>query len=78
MKKYIKISLNLLQFYKIDKKLDKIEAEWDIEDNLSREVRLDILDMQVTDLLLQTEKKYRKLQTEEINFSLDVSRAVNT
>jgi hypothetical protein len=78
VKKYIKISLNLLQFYKIDKKLDKIEAEWDIEDNLSREVRLDILDMQVTDLLLQTEKKYRKLQTEEINFSLDVSRAVNT
>ena len=44
VEKCIKKSLDLLQFHKIDKKLDKIETEWDNKDNLSREERLDKID----------------------------------
>ena len=45
VKKYIKKSLNLFQFYKIDENLEKIEVEWDNKDDLSRAERLNNIDI---------------------------------
>ena len=74
VKKYNKNSLDLLQFYEIDKKLDKIEEDWENRDELSRAKKLDNIDIQVTSLLLHTEKRYRKLRIGEVNFSPKVSK----
>ena len=71
-------ALDLLQFHKIDKKLDKIEEEQENIDDLSRVEKLDNIDAQVTGLLLHTKKRCRKLRTGEVNFSPEVSKAAKT
>ena len=38
-------------------------------------VKLDMIDEQVTSLLLHAEKEYRKLRIGEVDFSLEVSKA---
>jgi hypothetical protein len=43
---------------------------------MQRRVKLDIIDKQVTDLLLHAEKECRKIIIEKVDFSLEVSKAL--
>ena len=43
---------------------------------MQRRVKLDIIDEQVTDLLLCAEKECRKIRTGEVDFSPEASRVV--
>ena len=61
-------ALELLQFHEIDEKLDKIEEVWENKDEFSRVVKLDNINVQVTNLLLNSEKRCRKLRTGKVNF----------
>ena len=67
-------TLVLLTFHNIDKKLEKLEDNWDSLEELRRVVKLDMINKQVTRLLLYTKKECRKLMTEEVNFSPEVSK----
>ena len=74
IEKYIKKTLELLLFYQIDKKLDKLEKEWVQRDNLNWATKLDIIDIQVIGLLLYTEKKCRKFRIGKVDYSPKVSK----
>ena len=70
--------LELLTFHNINKKLGKLEDNWDSLKELRRVVKLGIIDEQVTGLFLHAKKECRKLRTGEVNFSLEVSKVVET
>ena len=60
--------------YNIFNKLNKIETLYNTLDPDLKIVKIDILDKQVSDLSLITDKYDRKFQTKEISFSPEVSR----
>ena len=74
VEKYSKKPLDLSQFYKIDKKIGKIEEDQENRDKLSMIEKLDNIDAQVTGLLLHAKKRYRKLRIREVDFSSEVSK----
>ena len=76
MDKYIKKTLELLLFYQIDKKLDKLEKEWIQMDNLNWAAKLDMINTHVTGLLLHSEKKCRKFRTGKVDYSPEVRKVV--
>ena len=74
--KYDAKVLELLTFYDINKKLDKLENNWDSLEELRRVAKPDMINEQVTRLLLCTKKECRKLRTGEVNFFLEISKVV--
>ena len=68
--------IELVVYHKMNIKLDILEDEQNNFDNLQRRVKLDLIDEQVTSLLLYTEKEYRKIRIAEVDFSPKVSKAV--
>ena len=73
--KYNDTAWQLLQFHNIPQRLKVLEAFFDSTDIDLWCVRLNILDEQVTDILLHTKKQYRKLRTDKVEYSLEVSAA---
>ena len=72
---YNKIAWKLLQFHNIPQRLKALEASFDSTDIDLWYVRLNILDEQITDILLHTEKQCRKLRIGEVEYSPEVSAA---
>ena len=74
--RYNEKAKELIISHEINRKLDTLEDKWDDFDDMQRRVKLDIIDKLVTSLLLYAEKKYRKIRTGEVDFSLEVNKAV--
>ena len=71
-------AVEFIKFCDIKEYLDNIKLLWDSTDEDLRTVRIDILDKQVTRILLNAEKGYRKLRIGKVEYSLEVSNAVET
>ena len=74
VEKYNSYAIELFRFYNINKKLDNIKRNQHIIDNDMRVVKIDLLDEQVIDILLNAKKKYRKLRTGEVDYLPEISR----
>ena len=59
--------------YNVLQHLKALEASFNSTDIDLWCIRLNILDEQVTDILLHAEKQYRKLRIEEVEYSPEVS-----
>ena len=75
VQKYNQRAVELLREHKISEKLDQIEESWDKLEDIKGMVKIDILDKQVTELLLSKKKDCRKIRIEEVEFSLEISKA---
>ena len=73
MKNYISISEELFEYYKIADKIDKLYEEWNLFSIEEWERKLNVLDLEITNLLIGT-KKYHKLRAEVVVFSLQLSK----
>ena len=73
--KYNDTAWQLLQFHNIPQHLKALEASFNSTDINLWCVRLNILNEQVTDILLHTEKQCRKLRTGEVEYLPEISAA---
>ena len=67
-----------MKFHNIKEQLDNIKLLQDSINEDLRTIKIDMLDEQVTGILLNTEKGYRKLRIDEVEYSLEVSKAIET
>lgn len=75
VEKYNNLALSLLTSNKISQRLDQLEESFGLIDMDSWCVKLNMIDEQVTDILLHAEKKCRQLRTGEVEYSPEVSEA---
>ena len=64
-----------LQFHKIPEKLKELEDSFEHMDKDRWNMRLNMIDEQITDSLIYAEKKCKKLRTGEVGHSSEVSKA---
>ena len=75
VEKYNNVALSLLTSNKISQRLEQLEESFGSIDIDHWCVKLNMIDEQVTDILLHAEKKCRKLRTGEVEYSPEVSEA---
>ena len=68
----------MIKFYSIKEYLDDIKSSWDSIDKDLRTTRIDMLDKQVTRILLKSEKGYRKLRIGKVEYSPEVNKAAES
>lgn len=72
---YDAIAWKHLQFHNIPKRLKDLEESFEYEDRDRWNIRLNMIDEQVTETLLHAEKKCRKFRMGEVDYSPEVSKA---
>ena len=72
---YNQLAWSLLQSNKVPQRLEALETSLASTDVELWCVKLNMLDEQITDILLHAEKKCRKLRTGEVDYSPEVSEA---
>jgi len=64
----------LFEHYKIKKKIDTLFDNWNQLTKSEREKKLNKIDKEATNLLLNAEKEYRKLRVGKVAFSPHLSK----
>ena len=72
---YNSLASALLKSNKIQQRLEQLEASFNSTDRDRWCVKLNMIDEQITEILLHAEKKCRKLRTGEVEYSPEVSEA---
>ena len=74
VKNYLERAITSFEYHKINKKLNKIDRNWESTIQIEREERQNLLDKEVIDILISLEKKYRNLRAGIVEYSPELSK----